>query len=62
MLPGNDLEMRVLPVDFMELVDDIWGAREMLRDDEPDEDLEEFLEQEVNYLAEIMETPIFSQS
>ena len=31
----------------------------MLRDDEPDEDLEEFFEQEVNYLAEIMETPFF---
>jgi hypothetical protein len=41
------------------LVDDIWGAREVLRDDEPDELLEDFLEHEVNYLAEVMETPFF---
>ena len=64
MLPsgGDTPVMRVFPLELIKLVDDIWGAREVLRDDEPDELLELFLEQEVNYLAEVMETPFFNDN
>ena len=49
--------MRVLPASVIKMVDEIWGSREILREEEPDEQMIEFLEDEVSQLCGAVEVP-----
>ncbi|KAJ1468675.1 hypothetical protein T484DRAFT_1754961 [Baffinella frigidus] len=50
---------RVIPPAYVEMKDELWGLREIVWDEEPEEYLRDFLENEVQMVHEAMQVPYF---